>query len=76
MVSPTAVPRPAALLPHPRRIEPPQRLLGGPERIASGWWDGGDVVRDYYLAESTDGSRQWVFHDLHEDAWYLHGLWV
>jgi len=73
---PTQAPRPAALLPRPRRIEPPPSLLQGPERIASGWWDGGDVVRDYYLARAADGSRQWVFHDLRENAWYLQGLWV
>jgi protein ImuB len=74
--SATPSPRPLALLSHPRRIEAPTMLLQGPERIASGWWDGGDVVRDYYLARSGDGSRQWVFHDLRENAWYLQGLWV
>lgn len=73
---PTHAPRPAALLPRPQRIEPPPALLQGPERIASGWWDGGDIVRDYYLAQAADGSRQWVFHDLHENAWYLQGLWI
>jgi protein ImuB len=74
--SPTDAPRPAALLPQPRPIEPPLTLLQGPERIASGWWDGEDVVRDYYLARAADGSRQWVFHDLRADTWYLQGLWV
>jgi len=69
-------PRPLALLPHPRRIDAPALLLGGPERIASGWWDGGDVVRDYYIARGSDGSRQWVFHDLRDHAWYLQGLWT
>ena len=72
----TCAPRPLALLCPPQRIEAPAALLQGPERIASGWWDGGDVVRDYYPARGGDGSRQWVFHDLREDAWYLQGLWV
>ena len=36
----------------------------GPERIESGWWDGADVARDYYLARDAQGARQWVFRDL------------
>jgi protein ImuB len=72
----TPASRPLGLLPCPQRIETPGKLLHGPERIASGWWDDGDVVRDYYLAHGSDGSRQWVFHDLRENAWYLQGLWV
>jgi protein ImuB len=73
---PTTAQRPAALVSPPQRIEPPARLLSGPERIASGWWDGREVIRDYYLAQGADGSRQWIFHDLPADAWYLQGLWV
>jgi protein ImuB len=75
-IAPTEAPRPAALLPQPRRIEPPTSLLQGPERIASGWWDGDEVRRDYYRTRAPDGSQQWVFHDLSEDAWYLQGLWI
>ncbi|HLK70399.1 MAG TPA: DNA polymerase Y family protein [Steroidobacteraceae bacterium] len=75
-LAPTEAPRPAALLPEPRRIEPPTSLLQGPERIASGWWDGDEVRRDYYRTRAPDGSQQWVFHDLSEDAWYLQGLWI
>jgi protein ImuB len=73
---PSHPPRPAALLTDPQPIEPPVTLLGGPERIASGWWDGDEVQRDYYLAQATDGSRQWIFHDLREGTWYLQGLWI
>ncbi len=68
--------RPAALLPQPQRIEAPSTLLSGPERIESGWWDGAEVMRDYYVARAADGARLWVFHDLADDAWYLQGLWV
>jgi protein ImuB len=67
--------RPCTLLQNPRRIEPPALLLSGPERIESGWWDGGDATRDYYVARAADGSQQWVFQDLAGDAWYLQGLW-
>ena len=68
--------RPCTLLHNPRRIEPPARLLSGPERIESGWWDGGDATRDYYVAGAEDGARLWVFQDLAEGGWYLQGLWT
>jgi protein ImuB len=68
--------RPCTLLHNPRRIEPPQTLLSGPERIESGWWDGGDATRDYYVARAADGARWWVFQDLAEGGWYLQGLWT
>jgi protein ImuB len=71
-----AAARPCTLLPNPRRIEPPPLLLSGPERIESGWWDGGDATRDYYVARAEDGAQLWVFQDLAEDAWYLQGLWT
>ncbi|HTT04304.1 MAG TPA: DNA polymerase Y family protein [Steroidobacteraceae bacterium] len=74
--SPTNAARPGALLAPAQHIEAPTTLLTGPERIASGWWDGDDVVRDYYVARAADGSRQWVFHDLRENSWYLQGLWI
>jgi protein ImuB len=50
--------------------------VAGPERIESGWWDHGDLARDYYLARGADGTRQWVYQDLRSGAWYLHGLWA
>jgi protein ImuB len=68
--------RPAALLSSPRRIPAPRRLLSGPERIESGWWDGAEALRDYYVARADDGARQWVFRDLTDGGWYLQGLWV
>jgi protein ImuB len=68
--------RPCTLLHHPRRIEPPATLLSGPERIESGWWDGDDATRDYYVARAADGARWWVFQDLAEGGWYLQGLWT
>ncbi|AIZ32531.1 DNA polymerase Y family protein [Pseudomonas parafulva] len=38
--------------------------LGKAERIESGWWDGGDVRRDYYRIETRDGLRGWAYRDL------------
>jgi protein ImuB len=71
----TAPPRPCWLLPQPRPIAPPPELLAGAERIESGWWDGADAARDYYLARDAAGARLWVFRDLRSGEWHLAGLW-
>ena len=68
--------RPCWLLPEPLPVDRPQELLAGPERIESGWWDGTDIARDYYLARGADGAQLWVFHDLRNGAWCVHGLWA
>jgi protein ImuB len=46
----------------------------GPERIATGWWRGADVERDYYRAECNDGAHLWIYCDRHSDRWFLHGF--
>jgi protein ImuB len=69
-------PRPCWLLPEPREIGAPARLLAGPERIESGWWDGGDIARDYYFACDHEGARLWVYRDLRSERWHLHGYWA
>jgi protein ImuB len=70
--------RPAWLLPQPRNIPAP-RLLGPPERIESGWWEGCHERRDYHLAEDGNGRKLWVYRELGqalaESQWRLHGLW-
>jgi hypothetical protein len=38
-------------------------LRSGPERIESGWWDGGDVVRDYYVVGTRAGVRLWIYRE-------------
>jgi len=68
--------RPCYLLPEPRQIALPGELLAGPERIESGWWDGADAARDYYVARTPEGAQLWVFRDLRAGQWYLHGLWA
>jgi protein ImuB len=55
----------------PRR-QGPLELLRGPERIESGWWDGADVARDYYVARDSRGSRLWIYRDVR--GWFLHGV--
>ena len=51
------------------------RLLAGPERIESGWWDGADVQRDYYVASDTHGARLWIYRECERPRrWFLHGI--
>ncbi|MEE8281454.1 MAG: DNA polymerase Y family protein [Gammaproteobacteria bacterium] len=49
-------------------------LENGPERIETGWWDGEDIRRDYYIVRSLSGVRCWIFRDCRRSAWYLHGV--
>ncbi len=46
----------------------------GPERIATGWWRGPDIERDYYRAEWDDGTHAWLYRDRRTDRWFLHGF--
>jgi protein ImuB len=45
----------------------------GPERIETGWWRGRHVSRDYYRAETCDGSRAWLYQRTADQRWFLHG---
>ncbi|MEO8065142.1 MAG: DNA polymerase Y family protein [Pseudomonadota bacterium] len=50
-------------------------LLAGPERIESGWWDGADIQRDYYVASDVSGARLWIYRECtRQKCWFLHGL--
>ena len=76
--------RPLWLLPIPQplaapaglpRRRGPLRLLSEPERVETGWWDGGEVARDYYSALDRYGVRLWVFRERTEPhQWFLHGV--
>jgi protein ImuB len=49
----------------------------GPERIESGWWDGAEVQRDYYVVRREDGVRLWIFRErgaVAPGSWWLHGV--
>jgi protein ImuB len=50
--------------------------LGGErERIETGWWDGFEVARDYFIATGTQGARLWVYRErTGRGSWFLHGL--
>jgi protein ImuB len=49
----------------------------GPECIESGWWDGHDVARDYFVARDRHGARLWLCRDRRaaDDAtrWFVQG---
>jgi protein ImuB len=67
-------PRPLWLL-APRKLdEGAFSALAGPERIESGWWDGDEASRDYFIARLDAGSIGWVYRE--NGAWYLHGLFA
>lgn len=54
-------PRPLWLLERPIPLRAiPRELIAGPERIESGWWDGCDLRRDFYLARLDDGAHAWI----------------
>ena len=79
-------PRPTWLLTRPHRLvthdgrpslQGDLTLEAGPERIESGWWDGEEVRRDYYVAANARGETYWIYRE-HRDpsAWYLHGVFA
>ena len=78
-------PRPVWLLSEPQPLasimeSKPWVLREGPERIESGWWDGADIRRDYYVADTHDGATAWIYRDhrygVDDGEWFLHGLFA
>jgi protein ImuB len=82
--------RPLWLLPEPQVLKERQsrpllegealQLLVGPERIETGWWDGGLAERDYFIGQTAEGALVWLYRArLDRDAargvqgWFLHG---
>ena len=78
--------RPHWLLPSPKllrerdglpRHRGPLRLVSDPERIETGWWDGGEIARDYYVALTMHGVRLWIFRERNKPhRWFLHGVFA
>lgn len=64
---PLAAPRPGWLLREPQPLRE-VKVLAGPERIESGWWDGGDVRRDYYLVQTRAGQHGWAYRAVGEEG--------
>jgi protein ImuB len=68
--------RPVWLFPRPKRCRiEDYRVLAGPERIETGWWDGRDCRRDYFVVRDREGSTLWAYREYKpRPGWYLHGL--
>jgi protein ImuB len=65
--------RPSLLMPEPWAMPPPVLSPDATfERIESGWWDGGDVHRDYTVLD-INGSRAWVYREIGSGRWFLQG---
>lgn len=57
------------------RLAGPLALVSGPERIETGWWDGDDVERDYFIARSRIGLVLWIYRERRTPGrWFVHGL--
>jgi protein ImuB len=69
-------PRPLAEIGARPHHEGPLELLAGPERIESGWWDGGDVARDYFVARMQNEALVWIYRERGGGGWFLHGLFA
>ncbi|OOG23647.1 hypothetical protein B1C78_10925 [Thioalkalivibrio denitrificans] len=67
-------PRPLWLLEHSLPCPPSLRRVHGPERIETGWWDGGGERRDYYTAEDRHGVRWWLYREHGTDSVRLCGV--
>jgi len=53
----------------------PLIVANDPERIETGWWNGADVMRDYYTAVDARRARLWIFRErLPPNHWFLHGV--
>lgn len=76
--------RPLWLLSQPRllaerdgmpRRRGPLRLCGDVERIETGWWEEGEIGRDYYAAYDAHGVLLWIFRERGgPHRWFLHGF--
>jgi protein ImuB len=51
------------------------KLLSGPERIETGWWDGGDVGRDYFVGSNARGESLWLYRE-RGGEWFVHGVFA
>ena len=54
----------------------PLRFENGPERLETGWWDGGDIARDYFAAVNPKGMHLWIYRSRDRVGWYLHGIFA
>ena len=75
----SAAARPLWLIEPPRRLaEGDFSLLAGPERIETGWWDGAEAKRDYFIARTGERSLAWIYRErgARTEGWFLHGYFA
>ena len=51
------------------------RLESGPERIETGWWDGFEVGRDYFVGRNARGKALWLYRE-RGGEWFVHGVFA
>ena len=64
--------------PRPLGAEPASaelKLLSGPERIESGWWDGNEIGRDYFVGRDAQGAEVWLYRD-RGGQWFVQGVFA
>ena len=72
-----AKPRPLPEIDNAPCYEGRLSLVAGPERIESGWWDGHDVMRDYFVAANPSEAMLWIYRERGpRGKWFLHGFFA
>ena len=72
-----AQPRPLSEIDNAPCYEGRLSLVAGPERIESGWWDGHDVMRDYFVAANASEAMLWIYRERRSQGrWFLHGFFA
>jgi len=51
------------------------KLLSGPERIETGWWDGFEIGRDYFVGRNARGETLWLYRE-RSGEWFVHGIFA
>jgi len=68
-------PEPLEVVDSAPRYRGPLVFEAGPERIETGWWDGRDVTRDYYIVCDARGARLWIYQERRPPrGWFWHGI--
>jgi protein ImuB len=50
----------------------------GPERIAMEWWrhETPQPTRDYFRMEDAEGRRYWIYQNVDNAQWFMHGIFA
>ena len=71
---PSLAPRPYFLFTPPRPLATVKGFTLTPSESVTGpWWEPGRNSRQYFVANTPDGEKLWVFFDLGLQRWFLHG---